>query len=124
MTEKVETVNRMFVEVNEKDYPVGRADASQVAGIAKILSRIGSAAGKVSKDASEGDYLSVISAIIGAISEEELIEIAALCIGSDKKFAEEYFDLVWVSEALAIMVEETNLDIVVRNFTRIASRFQ
>jgi len=112
------------VVVNGTEFPIGKASAAQVSGIAKILSRIGSAAGSGAKDLADGDYLSVIAAIIGAISEQELVELAALCIGTDKKFATENFDLVWVSEALAVLIEETNLVAVVKNFMRIASLLQ
>ena len=81
-----------IVIVNEKEYTIGRADAAQVSGIARILSRIGSAVGKNAIDLENGDYLSVISALMGAISEEELIDLAALCLGVDKEFAKENFD--------------------------------
>jgi len=112
------------VNVNGTEFTVGHANAAQISGIAKILSRIGAAAGSGAKDLEDGDYLSVIAAVIGAIEEDQLVNLAALCIGSDREFAEENFDLVWVSEALAILVEETDLSAVVKNFMRIASRFQ
>jgi len=112
------------ITVGEEEFVIAKANAAQVSGIAKILSRIGASAGKSAGDLADGDYLSVIAAIIGSVSEEELIELAALCIGSDKAFAKENFDLVWVSEALVILIEETNLSAVVRNFMRIASLLQ
>jgi len=112
------------VIVNDQEFSVGKASAAQVSGIARILSRIGSAAGKGAQDLSDGDYLSVIAAIVGAVDEDELVSLAALCIGSDEKFAKDNFDLVWVTEALAVLIEETNLDAVIKNFMRIASRFQ
>lgn len=112
------------VTVAGEKYEIGTASARQVAGVAKILSNVGLSARKSLDNISEGDYVSVIAALFGAVTEDELVELGALCIGADKEFVEQNFDLLWVSEALAILMEETDLAGVVRNFTRIASRFQ
>lgn len=112
------------VVVNGVEHKIGAASAAQVAGIAKILSQVGIESKRSMAGVDDGDYLTIISALIGAITEDQLISLAALCIGADREFAAKHFDLLWVTEALAVLMEETDLAGVVRNFTRIASRFR
>lgn len=120
----VDTSKSGVIVVNGKEHKIGAASAAQVAGIAKILSQIGIESKRSMVGVDDGDYLTIISALIGAITEDQLISLAALCIGSDREYAAENFDLVWVTEALAVLMEETDLAGVVKNFTRIASRFR
>ena len=112
------------VVVNGVEYKIKTAGPAQITGIARIISQVGIAAKRNLVGMEDGDNLSIIASLIGSITEEQLVELAALCIGSDKEFAKENFDLVWVTEAMAVLMEETNLSAVIKNFTRIASRFR
>lgn len=110
------------IVVGEREFTIGKAKAPQIATIMKILSKISSNSRKeVAKAADDGGN-SALWAFLGGIDENMLVEFAATLIGSDKAFAAEHFDLMWVSEAFAIMMEQTDLAGVIRNFTRIASR--
>jgi len=112
------------VNVGGTEYAIKTADAKQIAGIAKMFSQIGIESKKALAGVDGEDYLSIIVAMVGAITEDQLIDLAAISIGVDREFAKENFDLLWVTEALAVLMEETNLAGVVKNFTRIFSRFQ
>lgn len=108
------------VVVNGTSFEVGRATPAQVAGIAKLISSVSMDARKnIVKSGLEGSNDAVIWAVLGELDEDRLVGLAALVLGSDEEFARENFDLVWVTEALALVVEETNLSKVIGNFTRI-----
>lgn len=124
MSETNRVVKAGCVVVGGKEYFIGSASASQIAGIAKILSKIGIEAKRSLTGIEDSDYLTIVASLIGAITEEQLVSLAALCIGCDRKFAEDNFNLVWVTESLAVLMEETDLSAVIKNFTRIASRFR
>lgn len=108
------------IVVNGQKFTVGRPTASQVSGIAKILSKINiEARKKVVKAGIEESGGAALWALLGELDEATLIEFAALAVGCDKEFARENFDLVWVTEAVALMVEQANFAQVLANFTRI-----
>lgn len=108
------------VVVNGTTFEVGRATPAQVAGIAKLISSVSIDARKnIVKSGLDGNGDAVMWAVLGELDEERLVGLAALVIGSDKEFARENFDLIWVTEALALIIEETNLSRVIGNFTRI-----
>jgi hypothetical protein len=121
---KMSEETKGVVVVNGVEYKIKTAGPAQITGIARIISQVGIAAKRNLVGMEDGDNLSIIASLIGSITEEQLVELAALCIGSDKEFAKENFDLVWVTEAMAVLMEETNLSAVIKNFTRIASRFR
>jgi hypothetical protein len=112
------------VVVGGVEHKIKAASAAQIAGIAKILSQVGIESKRAMSGVDDGDYLTIIAALIGAITEEQLISLAALCIGVDRQYASDNFDMLWVTEALAVLMEETDLAGVIKNFTRIASRFR
>lgn len=107
------------VNVGDKQFVINRVTPAQVSGIAKLISRMNVSARKeVMQAGLEGDGGAVLWAMLGQLNEKDLVELAALVIGSDKKFAEENFDLVWVSEAFAALMEVSQLKVVVANFMR------
>ena len=111
------------VIVAGKSFNIDRVSPAQVAGIARMISRMNvSARGEVLKAGLEGDGNAVMWAMLGQISERDLVELSALVIGADKKFAQENFDLVWLSEAFANLVEVSELQVVMANFMRIFTR--
>lgn len=112
------------VVVNNVEYKIGRASAAQVSGIAKILSKVTREVSSSIGNLEEADTFAILSGVLGSVSEENLVRLGALCIGVDEEYAQEHFDLVWVSDALATLMEETDIVAVTRNFTRIFSRFQ
>lgn len=108
------------VIVGEKSFNIDRVSPAQVAGIAGLISRMNvQARTAVMKAGLEGDGNAILWSMLGQIGEKDLIQLAALVIGSDKKFAEENFDMVWISEAFANLVEVSHLQVVVANFMRI-----
>ena len=109
--------------IDGKSFNVDRVSPAQVSGIARLISKTNVAArSEIIKAGLEGDGNAVLWAMMGQISEADLIELSALVIGSDKKFAAENFDLVWLSEAFANLVEVSQLQVVVANFMRIFSQ--
>lgn len=111
------------VIVGGKSFNIDRITPAQVSGIARLLSRMNvQARTDVMKAGLEGDGNAVMWAMLGHITDKDLIELAAMVIGSDKKFAEEHFDLVWLSEGFANLVEVSQLQVVIANFMRIFSR--
>ena len=111
------------VIVAGKSFTVDRVTPGQVSGIARLISRMNvQARTDVMKAGLEGDGNAVMWAMLGHITDKDLVELAAMVIGSDKKFAEENFDLVWLSEAFANLVEVSQLQVVISNFMRIFSR--
>lgn len=108
------------VVVNGNSFEVGRATPAQIAGIAKLISSITIDARKnIVRAGLDGSGEAVLWAVLGELDEERLVSLAALVLGSDKEFARENFDLVWVTEALALIIEQSNLSAVIGNFTRI-----
>lgn len=111
------------VEVAGQTFEVDKAAPSQIAGIAKLIAGIYLRGKKeVSKLGLSSDASDLVWGVLSVLDEEDLIRLAALVIGSDEEFARENFDLVWVSDALASLIEETDLGAVIANFTRIVSR--
>ena len=111
------------VIVAGKSFNIDRVSPAQVAGIARLISRMNvQARGEVLKAGLEGDGNAVMWAMLGQIGENDLVELSALVIGADKKFAKENFDLVWLSEAFANLVEVSELQVVMANFMRIFTR--
>lgn len=108
------------VNVNGTEFVIKTASASQVAGIGRIIAKIGRPARKAI--AESGDQIEVLFAILAALDEETLVEFAALLIGSDKEFARENFDLRWVVEAFGAFIEETDVVGIVQNFTSMFSQ--
>lgn len=104
------------IQVGDREVVIERVTPAQVAGVLRILSRLSfDARTKMSKlDAATDNDL--LWAFLGAITEEDLIELAALSIGSDKQFAEENFDLEWVLIALGALIKKANIGTAITNF--------
>jgi len=113
------------IVVGEQEFDVSKAGPMQIAGIARLIARLNLKGRDVLNkefQAAADDPSSFVWAMLAALDEEDLIDLAALVIGADREFAAEHFDLGWVIEGLAVMIEETDLAGVVANFTRIVSR--
>jgi len=110
------------IVVDGVEFAVGKASAAQVAAILKVIKSMGTSAREVVGGFGEGaDNLSLVFGIIGALDEENLITLASASLGCSREFAEEHFDLEWVSDALVTAIEASNLGAVVRNFSRLSS---
>ena len=110
------------VTVNEQEFVVSRISPMQIAGIANLIARLSATGKKEIKKIDPTQKTELVWGVLAALSEDDLIAFAALTLGCDKEFAREHFDLEWVTEAIAILVEETNFEAVARNFTRISER--
>jgi hypothetical protein len=107
------------IVVGEKTFVIGKPSAAQVAGVARNFAKMNLASrGTLSKIENPTD-MDYIMSFLANIDEATLIELAALSIGSDRKFAEENFDLDWVVRALVALVRNSNLASVIANFTSI-----
>ena len=113
------------IEGTDHEFNVGRPNAAQVAAIMRILSTVlRKVSSEIRNSGSEGDNLAIVAGLLGSLTEDQLIDLASVLIGSDKQFAADNFDLVWVTEALACVIEESNLAQVIQNFTRMFARIQ
>lgn len=113
------------IEGKDHEFNVGRPNAAQVAAIMRILSTVlRKVSSEIRNSGSEGDNLAIVAGLLGSLTEDQLIDLASVLIGSDKQFAADNFDLVWVTEALACVIEESNLAQVIQNFTRMFARIQ
>jgi hypothetical protein len=112
------------VVIDGTEYKIGKPTAAQVSGIVRAFARLQlKARGEIRglKDATDFDY---IMAFLAHLEEDMLIELAALSIGVDKKFAKENFDLIWVTQALSALIKNANLGDVISNFTSMLSPSQ
>lgn len=113
------------IEGTDHEFNVGRPNAAQVAAIMRILSTVlRKVSSEIRNSGSEGDNLAIVAGLLGSLTEDQLVDLASVLIGSDKQFAADNFDLVWVTEALACVIEESNLAQVIQNFTRMFARIQ
>lgn len=109
------------VFVNGVEYKIGKPTAGQVAGIVRTLARLNLKARTelaAIGGAGDNDY---IMAFLSGLDEATIIELAALSIGVDKKFAAENFELGWVTGALAILIRKAKIGEVIANFTSMLS---
>ena len=84
------------VFVGDREFHISKPTPKQAAGVARAFARLNlKARGELAslKNPNEFDY---IMAFVAHLDEETLVDLAALAIGTDKKFASENFDLVWV----------------------------
>lgn len=61
-------------------------------------------------------------AILAAVDEENLVQLASVVIDKDATFVTENFSLSWVLEALLIQVRVGELDKIIRNFTSLVTQ--
>lgn len=110
------------VEVNGTQFELKPMKAAQIAALSNIIGRLTLDGRKLLKDIGPGgDATDFIWGLLAAVTEKELVKLAALVIGSDETFAAENFDLVWVTEALATQIEISNIGKIITNFTRLSS---
>ncbi len=110
------------VLINNTDYEVLPLKPKQLATLANIVGKITRDAQKELKASGGGSGMDFIFALLAVLNEDELVKLAALLIGSDEAFAKEYFALDWVTEALAVQLEQSNISAVIKNFTRLSSQ--
>ena len=118
--EKVNTTpdeNKTFITIKGTKFEISPLDAKKTIFIANTFGKL-LISGKVKlnefKGLTGGD---LPFAILATLDETTLVSLAATLIGSDEKFAEENFELGWVTEALLVQVQVSDLDAVIRNFT-------
>jgi len=105
------------VVVGGQDFVIDRVSAAQVAGVLRIVSRLSLGARKelaALDEPGDGDFL---WAVLGNVTENDLISLASLSIGCDRQFAEENFDLNWVIVAVGALLRNANIGAAVANFT-------
>lgn len=109
------------VVVGEREFVIGKPTPGQVAGVTRIFARLSIGAKSELKQVEKPSELDYVMAILANVDEDTLITLAALSVGCDKKYATENFDLVWVTQALGILIRKSNLATVITNFTSIMS---
>ena len=115
-----EATNTVFV--NGEEFIITPLNATKTAFIANLFGRL-LISGKLQLKQFKGlDPSDLPIAILSAVTSDMLIELAAVLINSDEEFARDNFDIVWVTDALRIQVENGGLDKVIRNFTSIVSQ--
>lgn len=105
-------------------HELSKLRARQVATISNIFGEMLIAGDKKLKDFKVSGDLNFIVGVLAALDERSLIKLAAALIGKDEKFAEDNFDLVWVTEALGKQLKLSNLRGVLINFTSISTQIQ
>lgn len=113
--------NNDVVKVGDKEFVIGKPSPAQIVGITRAFAKLQLGARKSLSDITDAGDMDYIMAFLANIDEETLVNLAALSIGSDKKFAVDNFDLVWVTQALGILIRKSSLAQVVANFTSILS---
>lgn len=110
--------NKSIVTVNDQEFVIGKMTPRQIGVMADIFSNLATRSQQKIVDAQKAGTLVLFMAIIGSLDENDVVRFAAALIGSDIDFARTNFDLEWVSEAFAMLMENSNLQAVVANFTR------
>jgi hypothetical protein len=105
------------VVVGGQEFVIDRVSAAQVSGVLRIVSRLSLGARKNLTGIENVGDTDFLWGVLGSITEEDLISLAALSIGCDKKFAEEHFDLNWVIVAVGALLRNANIGSAVANFT-------
>jgi hypothetical protein len=110
------------VVVGGKKYRVGQLDAKTIAGIANLIGKKQFDGRKIVESMKltpqPSDFL---WGILSSLEEDDLIILASLLIDADRAYVKENFNIGWVSEALAIAFERSDLPIVIKNFSRITA---
>lgn len=110
------------VNVGGQEFVLDRVSAAQVAGFLRIASRLSMEARKSISNVEDATDTDFLWAILGSITEDDLLSLAALSIGVDKKFAEDNFDLAWVVTAVIALIQRANIGSVIANFTSALSQ--
>lgn len=112
------------VMVGEQEIVIGKPTPAQVAGIVKIVAELNIGARQTLAAIEKPSEMDYVMALLANLDEKSLINLAALSIGSDKKFATENFDIGWVIPALTILIRKSNIVSVITNFTSMLSQDQ
>jgi hypothetical protein len=111
-----------YVVVGGQEFDLSRPSPKAITGIARMLAKMQLRTKNDLANIKSATNLDLVMAFIANLSDDDLVNVGALCIGADKKFVEQNFDLDWLSEALAITVRNSNIVKVIRNFTSMFSQ--
>lgn len=112
------------VMIAEQEYEVGPLNARKVAAISNLIGSL-IVRGRVQlKDLKAAADTNLALGILAALQEDDLIKFSALLVNCDPEFAKENFDLIWVTDALRIQMEQTDFQAVIANFTALLSQLQ
>lgn len=120
MSKNTEEVTKDVLTIGGKTFEITAMRAAQITRFANILGRVTMGGRKVLRDAA-GDPGDFIWAVLAAIDEKSLVDLAALLIGSDTEFAKDNFSLNWVVEALMIQIRVSEIGATIRNFSKLSS---
>jgi hypothetical protein len=109
------------VEVGGQTFDLSHPSAKQITGIARMLAKMQLRTRNDLSNIKSPSNLDLVMAFIANLTDDDLVTVGATCLGTDKKFVEENFDLDWLSEAIAITVRNSNIVKVIRNFTSMFS---
>ena len=109
------------VQINGQDFEIKPMRANEIAAVAQIVGRLSLDGRKLLRQAGT-DPGDVIWALLAAVTGDELVKLAAVVVGCDAKFAADNFDLVWVTEALALQMNNINLGAILKNFTLLSTQ--
>ena len=107
-----------------EEYEVGSLNAKKVAAISNLIGGL-IIRGKLQlNDLKAAANTNLALGILAALQEEDLVKFSAILVNCEPEFARENFDLIWVTEALKIQMEETDLQAVITNFTALLTQLQ
>lgn len=119
-----DTIPADMVEVNGQRYQVKKLHAKKIARIANLFANSLIKGNKQLRDMKAPDSTNILLGVLAALTEDDLVRLAAVLIDSDEQFASDNFDLLWVTDALAKQIAISNLRAVVENFTSLLSQIQ
>lgn len=105
-------------------YQVKPLHARKVSRIANLFAISLINGNKKLRDLKAPDTTNIVLGVLASLTESDLIKLAALLVDVEEKFAEDNFDLLWVTDALAKQIAVSNLKAVVENFTSLLSQIQ
>lgn len=111
------------VVVDDKEYSISSPSAMQVLKVAKFVSKRLLAAQQTLKfemAIEKPDAMFLVLALLDALNEEDLVELAVMLLQSDTKktraLVDKHLELLWLSEAFKLWVQATQLGLVLANF--------
>lgn len=113
-----------YVTVNGADYEVKPLHAKKVARIANLFATSMIKGNKKLKEMKAPDTTNIALGVLASLDENDLVKLASVLIDVDEKFADDNFDLLWVTDALGKQIAISNLKGVVENFTALLSQIQ
>lgn len=112
------------VNIAGTDYVVKPLHAKKVARIANLFAISMISGNKKLKELKAPDTTNIVLGVLAALTDTDLVKLAAILVDVEESFADENFDLLWVTDALAKQIAVSNLKAVVENFTSLLSQIQ